>query len=207
MPMTDGSKVTLNTDSEIRVAMSDTERRIDLEHGEAFFEVVKDPGRPFVVRVGDKRIVAIGTKFSVRRDVGPRADDIQVVVTEGAVRVESTSGRGVENAAARRLAAGSVVRANRDGLLVQRKKVPEAEEQLSWRSGVLVFRDVTLAQAAAEFNRYNPRQIQIEDAATGALQIAGNFRTTNVDAFVRLLEQGYPVRTRLDGDAIVLGAR
>src|SRR5580658_6541684 len=52
VPMRDGSTVTLNTDSGIRVALSDTERRVDLDKGEAFFEVAKDLTRPFVVRVG-----------------------------------------------------------------------------------------------------------------------------------------------------------
>src|SRR5258708_31044448 len=36
--------------------------------GEAFFEVAKDPSRPFVVRAADKRIIAVGTKFSVRSE-------------------------------------------------------------------------------------------------------------------------------------------
>src|SRR3981189_822736 len=66
--MKDGSTVTLNTNSDIRVALSETERRVDLEKGEAFFEVAKDPNRPFVVRVGDQRVIAVGTKFSVRRE-------------------------------------------------------------------------------------------------------------------------------------------
>jgi transmembrane sensor len=84
VPMKDGSTITLNTDSGIRVAISDTERRVDLEKGEAFFEVAKDLNRPFVVRVGDERVTAVGTKFSVRRE----ADDVRVIVTEGRVRVE-----------------------------------------------------------------------------------------------------------------------
>src|SRR3984893_17167442 len=84
VPMPDGSHVTLNTDSQIRIALTDTERRVELGHGEAFFEVSKDPKRPFVVRAGDKRVIAVGTKFSVRRE----GDDIEIVVTEGKVRVE-----------------------------------------------------------------------------------------------------------------------
>lgn len=207
LPIADGSKVTLNTNSQIKVALTEKERRIDLKEGEAFFEVAKDPSRPFVVVVGDKRVIAVGTKFSVRRNLSDDSDDIQVVVTEGTVRVESESGEGVENISAQPLTAGMVARANRDGLMVQRKELPEAEEQLAWRSGVLVFRDVTLASAAAEFNRYNKRQIVIEDPGAAGLRVAGNFRTTNVDAFVRLLEQGYPVRTDSRDDEIVITAR
>lgn len=207
LPMVDGSNVILNTDSEIEVAMDEKERRIELKHGEAYFQVAKDPGRPFVVTVGDERIVAIGTKFSVRRDFDKSGVEFQVIVTEGVVRVESEKGESVDSMAPRRLNAGSVALASRGGLMVQTKKLPEVEEQLAWRSGGLVFRDVSLAEAVAEFNRYNERRIVIEDAAVAALTVGGNFRTTNVGAFVRLLEQGYPVRVDFQQDKIVLHAR
>ncbi len=205
----DGSKVTLNTDSRIQVALSDAERRIELQRGEAFFDVSKDPRRPFVVRVGNKRVVAVGTRFSVRRF----GDEIEVVVTEGKVKVEnsSTQVRGdvpsPSDPADVLLVAGSVARAGEAGVLMQRKSVPEAEVQLSWRAGVLVFRDRNLGEAIAEFNRYNERRIVIDDPELAKLKIEGNFRATNVDAFVRLIESGFPVRAHEYADRIVLTAR
>jgi transmembrane sensor len=215
----DGSKVTLNTNSRIRVALSDAERRIELQRGEAFFDVSKDPHRPFVVRVGDKRVIAVGTRFSVRRF----DDEIEVVVTEGKVKVESPSTDVTNEASSREsasgdplqphapadvlLVAGSVARASEAGVLMQRKSVPEAEAQLSWRVGVLVFRDRNLGEAIAEFNRYNERHIVIDDPALAQLKIEGNFRATNLDAFVRLIESGFPVRVEQHTDRIVLTAR
>src|SRR5262249_39417186 len=100
VPTADGSTITLNTDSQIRVALSASERRIELKHGEAYFEVAHDPNRPFVVHAGNKRVIAVGTKFSVRRDY----DDVQVVVTEGKVRLEGDDSpqRPVEKSARRR---------------------------------------------------------------------------------------------------------
>lgn len=204
VPMADGSKVTLNTDSQIRIALSNTERGVELRRGEAFFEVSKDPTRPFIVRAGNKRVIAVGTKFSVRRE----GDDIEVVVTEGKVRVEDL-GKGArpDGSADVFLTPGSVARAGQAGVLVQRKTLPEAEEQLSWRTGVLLFRNQTLADAIAEFNRYNVRKIVIQDPTIAALKIEGNFRATNVEAFVRLLESGFPVRADTQGDHIVLMAK
>jgi transmembrane sensor len=198
VPMSDGSKVTLNTDSKIRVAVSETERVVNLRQGEAYFEVAKDPSRPFVVQAGDKRVVAVGTKFSVRRT----HDDIRVVVTEGKVRVETGTGRPETPAA--ELVAGTVARSDSDGTLVQEKPLADIEEYLSWRSGFLVFRDMTLGDAVTEFNRYNTRKIVIDDPAVSAIRIGGNFRSTNVDAFVRLLEQGFPIRASRQDDQIVL---
>jgi transmembrane sensor len=188
VPMSDGSNITLNTDSEIRVALTAQERRVELDQGEAFFEVTKNPARPFVVRAGNKRVIAVGTQFSVRRD----AEDLRIVVTEGKVRVETESN--TPRGAAEPLTAGTIALASDTGVLLQKGTLSEAEDALSWRTGTLIFREVTLADAAAEFNRYNTRKVVIEDPKVAALHVAGRFRATNVDAFVRLLERGYALR-------------
>jgi transmembrane sensor len=215
VPMTDGSKVTLNTDSSIRVEVNEKERRVELEQGEAFFEVAKDPTRPFVVKAGSKRVIAVGTKFSVRR----LGNDIRVFVTEGKVRIESgdsphTPGPDTVLEKARAVsgtalvaAAGSIARTRDDGVLVQEQQLSHAEDYLSWRTGYLVFRDTVLADAVAEFNRYNEHQIVIDDAQVAGIRLSGKFRSTNFEAFVRLLEDGFPIQAIRRDEQIVLTAR
>jgi transmembrane sensor len=216
VPMSDGSRITLNTDSQVRIALTQAERRIDLQQGEAFFEVAKDPNRPFVVQAGKKRVVAVGTRFSVRRD----GDSIEVVVTEGKVRLEdatrplrSNVETGSQSATPEHpdgpvfLTPGTIAHADVSGVLVQKRTLTDAETHLSWRSGVLMFRERSLADAVAEFNRYNVRKIVIADPAVATLKVEGNFRATNVDAFVRLLESGFAVRAETGQDRIVLRSR
>jgi len=198
VPMQDGSKVTLNTNTEIRVAMTETERRVSLEQGEAFFQVAKDASRPFVVSAGDQRVIAVGTQFSVRRD----GNDVRVIVTEGRVRVER--GSGTSRLPPAELNAGSVARTGGAGVLVQHKPVAEAEEYLSWRNGFLVFRETSLAQAVSEFNRYSTRQIIIDDESLAGMRIGGSFRSDNVDAFLRLLREGFDIDVEAQGDRLVL---
>ncbi|MFC4313949.1 FecR family protein [Steroidobacter flavus] len=204
VPMSDGSKVTLNTDSQIRIDVTESERRVELQRGEAFFEVAKDPSRPFVVTAGGKRVIAVGTAFSVRRN----GNDVQVAITEGRVRIEDATERqpmrGAVDEKLLTLAAGSVARATDDGVLVQDKPIPDIESDLSWRTGYLIFRDVALADAVAEFNRYTDRKIVIDDPAVATIRLSGKFRSTQFDAFVRLLEQGFPVRAERTDDRIVL---
>lgn len=198
IPMTDGSHVTLNTDSRIRVSVTATTRAVELQRGEAFFEVAKDPLRPFIVKAGNQRIIAVGTRFSVRRD----GNEAEVIVTEGRVRVE-TEGAG-PSALPVSLPAGSVAHATQSGTLVMSEPVAQAEELLSWRSGVLVFHDSTLAEAAAEFNRYTTRKIVIRNSNVAEMRVSGTFKATNAEAFVRLLEHGYPIRSEVLGEEIVL---
>lgn len=218
VPLADGSKVTLNTDSSLRISLGEKERHVDLRRGEAYFVVTHDRSRPFVVEAGKKRVIAVGTQFSVRR----KGDDLEVVVTEGKVRVEDEtavdSGRVQDASPAARaplrgiamthqplyLIAGEIARVTEGGVLVQAKAPSQLEEQLSWRAGVLIFRDRSLGDAVAEFNRYNDRKIVIEDPAVAALRIEGTFRATNVDSFARLLEEGYSLNVDEVNGRIVL---
>jgi transmembrane sensor len=222
VPMTDGSKVTLNTDSAIRVDVSGKERRVRLDHGEAFFEVAKDPTRPFVVSVGSKRVIAVGTQFSVRRI----SNDIRVFVIEGKVRFEddsmssgkphagSSAQAGIQgeqhsssDSGAVFLTAGSIARTGDTGVLVQEQSLREVEDYLSWRSGYLVFRDTAVADAVAEFNRYNVHKIVIQDHQVATIKLSGKFRSTNFEAFARLLEDGFPINARHVDQQIVLTDR
>lgn len=202
VPLPDGSKIMLNTNSQIRVAVTERERRVILEQGEAYFEVAQDPAHPFVVRAGNKQIVVLGTKFSVRRD----GHDVRVVVTEGTVQVSRVGEKAAEAVSPVSLAAGNIAETRDGEVTVRQQSLPRAEELLSWRDGYLVFDEVSLAEAVAEFNRYNTRKFVIQDASVGSVQVSGHFRSTSVEPFARLLEQGFPVSVTRRDDAIVLGA-
>jgi transmembrane sensor len=201
VPLSDGSKVTLNTDSEIHVAVTPTERRVKLDQGEAFFEVAKDAARPFIVEIADKRVVAVGTQFSVRRD----HDDIRVLVTDGRVRLErhgSSSG-----APQTQIAAGSEARTTQTAVLVDQPAPAQVEQLLSWRAGYIIFRDTALADAVVEFNRYSARKIVIADPAIAGIRIGGNFRSDNANAFLWLLQSGFPIRVEQRSDRVILTKR
>ncbi len=203
VPLSDGSRAMLSSDSSMQVALSRGERHIELDRGEAFFEVAKDSGRPFVVSAGARQVVAVGTRFSVRRD----GADLRVVVTEGTVRLQSGADAPGEPLPTTLLQAGSVALVSQQRLLVRSGTIEEAQRQLDWREGYLTFRDTRLEDAAAEFNRYGPRKIVMGDEAVAALRVGGNFRWSNAEAFVRLLEQGFPVRAEPHPDRIVLHSR
>lgn len=199
----DGSEVTLSSDSRVEVNMSRGRRVIHLVRGEAIFAVSHDAGRPFVVHADNRSVTAIGTQFSVRRD----ATDLRVVVTEGRVRFEGGSSADQMTPPVALLAAGSMALATADGVRIESLTPAEAERLLDWRSGYLQFDDLPLAAAIAEFNRFNTRQLELGDAEAAALRIGGNFRWSNVDGFVHLLEQGFPIRAEPHGNRIVLHSR
>ena len=201
-PLADGSQATLASDSLVEVRISRRARQIELLQGEAIFVVAKDPRRPFVVNAGSHQAVAVGTRFSVRRD----AQDVRVVVTEGIVRLEPLPGAAAPQPASL-LPADSIALVRDGGVLVRSMAPGDAERLLDWREGMLAFRDTPLADAAAEFNRYNARKIVIDDPAVAALRIGGSFRWDNAQGFVELLESGFPVRADYSNERIVLHSR
>jgi transmembrane sensor len=83
----DGSSVELNARTRVRVNFTQTQRRIELVDGQALFNVAKNPHRPFIVRAGNREIVAIGTAFDVRLD----AAYLRVTLIEGKVAVSTQS--------------------------------------------------------------------------------------------------------------------
>jgi transmembrane sensor len=200
VPLDDGSKITLNTASEIHIELTSSERRVSLEKGEAFFAVAKDPKRPFIVHAGNKRIIAVGTQFSVRRS----GQDVRVAVAEGKVRIESYGPGGAANPQSAPLAAGSVASTSDSGIVVAQQSLTALQDDLSWRQGYLTFHDISLAEAVAEFNRYNTHRITIDDPKVAAIRISGTFRAVNYEAFVRVLDDGFHIHARTSGDETIL---
>lgn len=194
VPLRDGSKVELNTDTRVRAAVDEERRAIWLEKGEAYFEVAHDSSHPFVVYAGRQKITVLGTKFSVRR----RRDGVDVAVVDGKVRVEQPSAKPAI------VTRGDMVVARGPSVLVAARSVEKVEDELSWRQGVLVFDRSTLRDAVAEFNRYNRKKLVIEDEATAALRIGGNFEAANVEAFGRLLHEAFGLEVEDRGDRITI---
>jgi transmembrane sensor len=183
LPLADGSWVTLNTDSVIRIGLTPTVRRVELERGEAFFSVAKDRSRPFIVIANDKSITAVGTEFAVRKD----GVTTRVIVAEGRVRFATPASK-----ATTPISAGEVGEAGRSGsIVVQDKSIAELEGSLSWRHGFVVFHDTPLAEVVADLNRYNSRKMQVRSPATAAIQICGAIRIDNIDGFMRLMKDEF----------------
>lgn len=220
VPLPDGSVITMNGDSELRVTYTPDERRVSLLRGEAHFEVARDPARPFWVEAGAMTVRAVGTAFNVR----VQTETVEVLVTHGRVQVDDTRAR---TSATKALADDLSQRLNAfldvgDRLRVAlaqspndtpnpviEKLQPEAvRKEMAWQDAWLVFADTPLRDALAQFNARNSTQVEVEDAILAALPIGGNFRAENVEAFVRLLVTTNDiVADRAAPDHIVLRAR
>lgn len=198
----DGSRIVLNTDSRLRVAYSDRERRLVLERGQAIFEVAHGQPRPFVVLAAGQRITATGTVFDVR--IG-RDNGVKVALVEGSVVVRADRA----GSAATTMRPSEILVASSSSVSVATVvREPEIEQLVSWRNGMLIFQDDSLAEAVAEINRYVRQPILLQDDRLRSLRVSGAFRTGETDTFIEALELSFPVRVvERRGDAIVLASR
>lgn len=174
IPLADGSVVDINTSSSLEVALHSRARDVTLRQGEAWFQVAKDARRPFLVKAGDARFRAVGTAFSVRRLADQQTE---MLVTEGVVEAWREGGERVRVEAGSRIALGP-------GLPLRPIPAP-VERALAWRNGQISLEGLTLAQAAAEFNRYNRRRLVIENPALADQQFVGLFRVDDPQSFAK----------------------
>jgi len=95
--LSDGSILTLNSRSKVRIEFSNSTRAVALLQGEALFRVATDPSRPFVVQTDGTFVRAVGTEFDIDR----KSSGTVVTVVEGRVAVLATSTGAGRNSGAR----------------------------------------------------------------------------------------------------------
>jgi transmembrane sensor len=228
LDLPDGTVAQLNTDSAIDTAFTATERRVRIVRGEVFFSVTKDPARPFIVTAGAVAVRAVGTAFNVRQ----RADAVEVLVTEGRVRVDDArAGRSLLPAnpasaapateppllvageratvpVAALATSSAATPAPATTVTVEKVAPPAAQRALAWQERRLEFDAVPLAEVVREFNRYNLRQLVIADATLAAKRFSGTFRADSYESLVRLLETDFAViATRTDREIVLRSGR
>lgn len=192
----DGSMVSLNTESGMAVAYTETGRRITLTHGEALFDVEEDQDRPFWVETGVALIRVTGTQFNVYAQNGSTA----VTVIEGTVEVApraSPAARAIESPDGSQGAAGEMAKltvgdqavVKSGSVAIAATKIDNLEPVTAWTDRRLVFSETPLSEIVAEFNRYNHQRLILDDATVATLEVSGVFSTHDPESLILFLER------------------
>ena len=203
VPLPDGSSVTLNTASVIRVSYSDTARNIELVEGEALFDVAKDRKRPFIVRAGDMEVKAVGTSFTVHRQ---QDGAVKVLVREGVVEVRHSLTAPVIRVAANVMAVAPTPMPHEVDPVVRTVAVGPSDvaRGIAWRDGLLSFDGDTLADAARQFERYSDTRIVIDDPTLAHETITGLFSANDPEGFAKAAAVSFGSRVSLRGGEVHL---
>lgn len=222
IPLADGTRVTLNTNSALQVEYTGDSRRVTLERGEAYFEVAKDPHRPFIVVGSSAQVRAVGTAYDVR--LGAEDGEMRIRVASGRVAVEPPPSK--RNAGVRAIsrlfglesAHGAYLNVNQEAEVRVGKDGPDKgeiqvsirdlspavfERSLMWREGMLSLEGVTLADAIAEFALYSPQKILIHGTLANE-HVSGLFAAADPAAFARAVAISLQAKIKTENGALVL---
>lgn len=188
LELADGSRMTLDSNSRATVEWHLRSRRVELQAGQALFDVSKTVFRPFQVEAGATRVRVLGTLFSVDR----LDQAVRVTLVRGKVDVDSADGRHVQ------LAPGQQVEV-RQGQRLQPISV-DAEAAIAWKDNRLVFDHTPLADALAQIQRYRTPPIRLDDPSLAGLPITGVFDSSKVEDLLALLPSILPLSLNIESD-------
>lgn len=183
--MPDGSVVAVNVASTVSYKIDDARRIATLTNGEAAFTVRPDPDRPFIVKVGDIEVRAVGTAFNVRQ----RDGRVQIAVSEGQVELCRAGGAGGASVFAT-LGAGQLMEV--PASLPASFTVPATTNVLpahvaEWRMRIVSYENATVRDVVGDLNRYFSRQVSINAEAMASRRITIRLRVDDRDQAVETL--------------------
>ncbi|MET3050850.1 FecR domain-containing protein [Pseudomonas alkylphenolica] len=164
LQLEDGSKVLLNTNSAFSSDIDARQRVAHLYQGEAFFEVPAGRSQPLELQAGPLRASVRDSDFAVRYLDG----EAQVRVQRGDVDLQGNSDQRI------RLSSGDSIRVGPNGF-GQRERV-DAQKDLAWVQGRLIFENCPLNQVVAELRRYYPGLIISRNERLEQVAVTGNYR-------------------------------
>lgn len=208
----DGSSIILGARTRLSVALSSERRSVHLIEGQAWFKVVHDPHRPFVVAAGNGTITDVGTAFLVTRE----SDRVVVTVTEGVVDVTTRPSMrrsvGIQHGVVARpvLAPIRVIRGEElafdDNGAFGAVKRTDTHAATAWTHGRLIFDDQPLRYVVDTVNRYSSRRIVV-GASAGALRFSGIVFDDEIDDWLRSLQTIFPVTVQERPSAVSIRMR
>lgn len=211
--LVDGSRMILNTDSEVSVDLTEARREITLLRGEAHFDVAHDTERPFVVYARGGIVKAVGTAFTVHL----KREKVEVTVTEGVVAILSRPEEPASDAAPVAIEALTPIAALTVGesAVIEEEAVESVvrmsdealDRKLLWRGGFIAFAGEPLSSVVADVSRYTELEIVIDDPALEALPIGGYFRVGEVEDMFDSLETSFGIKVHRIGTTRVVLTR
>lgn len=192
LQLPDGSKVWLNAASSLTYPSSFAalgERKVSLR-GEAYFEISKDPNKPFIVQTKEQEVKVLGTHFNINA----YETAAKTTLVEGSVKVYS-------GAQEKMLEPGqqSTVQANQ--IAVQSADLYQV---MAWKNGDFVFEGASLASIMDQISRWYDVELKYEGQIAD-LKFSGSIsRTKNINEVLRALEMTKGVHFEIEGRRILV---
>ena len=191
MMFQDGTKVYINSDSYMRYPrkFGISERTVELK-GEAYFVVVKNKNRPFVVNLNGPSIRVLGTSFNV--EAYPENDDIKVNLDEGRINLKLLSDVEVP------VSPGECVVYNKNTKSYRVNRNTDTGASSVWKSNVISFKDTPLDEVFSRLGRWYNVDFEVEDDIPSDLHITLVSLHTLIEKVLEDLVKISPLSFRYD---------
>ncbi|MGD9967528.1 MAG: FecR domain-containing protein [Hyphomonadaceae bacterium] len=197
--LADGSTITLSGAGEASIAISESERRVELTRGYALFDVAHDPGRPFVVHTPQGDITVLGTSFVVRIADG----EVRTTVLRGSVSGAAERGFFGASRSSVTARANEEIVLNDDGAALVAIAADVVPRRLAWRDNMLAFDGETLDEAIAQVSQQTGWTFELADPELGGERVGG-YVHADPDAFVALMSSSLGLEARRQGERHVV---
>ena len=200
----DGSKVSLDSSSEVTVRYTQNLRELHLLRGQARYDVAHDVGRPFSDDAGNQKVIATGTAFNI--DLS--GQKVLVTLIEGHVVVLDEDNRTAGLNASHHMWPKSTELKAGQQLAAVPSAAPEVEKAdiqrvTAWTSGQIMFDNEMLSSVVARVNRYSGTQIIISDPKIATMRISGVLNAGDVNGFVDIVTHYLSVRASPNSDGTI----
>lgn len=214
--LADGSTVTLNALTTLKIHLTRKSREITLVRGQAYFHDTDEPARPFIVRAGQSAVRAIGTEFDVDRE----RDRTVITVLEGQVAVARSSAwlDGMDRRELLRELAGPVnkrkavfVSAGMQVTILAQNIPPpnpvDTTTVTAWMQQRLIFDNTPLERVAQQFNLYSKRRLVIADPSLWSVGVSGDYSASAPDALIGFLRAQPTFKVIETNDTVIVTKR
>jgi len=194
----DGTKVVLNRDSRLRYGRTfdQGERKVYLS-GEAWFDVVRDTARPFLIDAGEAMVRVLGTTFNV--NAYKQNPTVEITVESGLVAMSSKKDE--RDQIVMKAGSGGLYHKSRKALTL----IPASDpNSISWKTGELFFQETPLEEVVDLLNRVYNVNIMIMNPELASCPLTVTFRDQSLEAILHVLEQTLDLQVSLKGNEIRL---
>jgi len=197
----DGSVVTLNSNSQLAFPkkFNSNVREVTIT-GEAYFDVVPNPDKPFVIHAGNAKVEVLGTSFNVRTNL--EYNTVEVVVENGKVQVSRENNEGSE----------IILTPGEKGVVFGDDKTPEKSFNtnrnfMAWKTHNLVFNETPLNEVVEQLKNVYHVDIQIDEKELLVLPLTATFDKKPVDFVLNVIQLTFDLNVTAQEDLYVLSSR
>ncbi|MBC8004525.1 MAG: FecR domain-containing protein [Verrucomicrobia bacterium] len=200
----DGTRVSLNSDTHFKYPKTfgkDT-REVTIE-GEAFFEVMPDPAKPFIIHAGEAQIKVLGTSFNVR--AYSHAKLMEVIVKTGKVQVlyQKTANPQTNELILNPGDKGTLVRES-NALL---KSINEDPNFIAWKTHDLIFKATSLNEVITNLENVYKVSIRLENPELGRQLLTAHFNNYSLEFILEVIETTFGMQTQMVDGQYILKAK